>query len=165
MGKKTLCNLPCGTKVLVLDAKYFEHVDPMGYSVTVIRRHSQAWTWKITFSRHINFFLSRLLAFEQKEEMAEQKLAPIGFNVPDPALQTRIHKPHQASEEKLDELKAVRRNLELFNTASVFICATCATNLLESVNQEILRETQRAEYGTYIDYILDSNASIPEKKR
>ena len=26
----------------VLDAKYFEHVDPMGYSVTVIRRHSQA---------------------------------------------------------------------------------------------------------------------------
>ena len=97
--------------------------------------------------------------------MAEQKLAPIGFNVPDPALQTGIHQLYQASEEKLDELKAVQRNRELFNTASVFICATCATILLESVNQEILRETQRVEYRKYIDDILDSNASIPEKNR
>ena len=65
------------------------------------------------------------------------------------------------SAEKLDKLKPVRSERELFNTASVFISATI---LFESVDQERLLETQRAEYGEYIDYILDSNAPIPEKE-
>ena len=62
--------------------------------------------------------------------------------------------------EKLDKLKPVSDG-ELVNTASVFISAT---NLFESVNQERQRETQRADYGEYIDYMLESNAPIPEKQ-
>ena len=50
---------------------------------------------------------------------------------------------------------------ELFNTASVFVNAA---NLFESVDQERLQETQHAEYGEHIDYILDSNAPIPERE-
>ena len=107
--------------------------------------------------------LSRLFAFEQQEEMTEPKLAPICRNVPeDPALRTGVsYQPYQVSADKLDETKPVRSDHELFNAASVFISAT---NLFESVDQERLRETQRAEYGEYIEYILDSNAYLPDKE-
>ena len=106
--------------------------------------------------------LSRLFAFEQQEEITEPKLVPICRNVPeDPALRTGIpYQPYQVSADKLNELKPVRSDRELFNAASVFISAT---NLFESVDQERLRETRRAEYGEYIDYIIDSNAYLPDK--
>ena len=95
--------------------------------------------------------------------MTEPKLAPICRNVPDDAaLRTGIpYQPYQVSAHKLDELKPFRSDRELLYTASVFVIAT---NLFESVDQERLRETQRAEYGEYIGYILDSNAPISERE-
>ena len=105
--------------------------------------------------------LSRLFAFQQ--EMTEPKLTPICRNVPDdPASRAGIpYQPYQVPADKLDERKPVRSDREFFSTASVF---ASATPLFKSVDQEILRETQRAEYGEYIDYILDSNAPIPERE-
>lgn len=75
----------------------------------------------------------RLCAFEQQEEMEEPKLAPICRNVPDdPAFRMGIPcRAYQVSADKLDELKPVRSDRELFNTASAYVSVT---NLFESVD-------------------------------
>ena len=54
---------------------------------------------------HVPGTSSRFCAFEQKEEMAEQKLAPVCSNVPDRALQTGIHQPYQVSADKTRQTK------------------------------------------------------------
>ena len=92
----------------------------------------------------------------------ELKLTPICRNVPDdPAFHGNPHQPYQVSAENLVKLQPGRSDRELFNTTSVL---TSAKNLFGSFHQERLRETQRAELGEYVDYILDSNAPIPEKE-
>lgn len=95
--------------------------------------------------------------------MEDPKLAQ---NMPqrsdDPPLRTGIpYRPHQVSVGKVDEFEPVRSDRELCNTASVYVSAT---NLFESVNQESLQETQRAEYGEYIDCMTPKHLYLKEKR-
>ena len=107
--------------------------------------------------------LSRLFAFSHQQALETPQLAPICRNVPeDPTLRANVPpRPYQVSADRLDNLQPVQSDRELFAEKSVYISAT---NVFETIDRDILREKQALEYGTYIDYIQNKDAPLPDNE-
>ncbi|MEM7282981.1 MAG: DDE-type integrase/transposase/recombinase [Pseudomonadota bacterium] len=108
--------------------------------------------------------LSRLFTFErQQDDEVKPLLAPICRNVPEnPEPHTeKPHQPFQFSADKLDNLKPVQSDRELFTVKSIY---NSATNVFMSVDKVKLQAEQMKEYGPYIRYLTEDDAPIPEKE-
>ena len=102
--------------------------------------------------------LSRLFLFENEQELTAKTLAPICRNVPDDSASRNSmpHRPYEVSADKLDTLRPVTSDRELFTVS--------AMKVFESVDHETLREKQTAEYGEYIKYITEDKAPLPDNE-